>query len=154
MSILDKISQTASDTYKYTAEKTSKIAKMAKLKSSLNQDKQKIDDLYNDIGKAIYQNYVREEREDIGSKIEELCTEIEAYADDIELIRKELLKLKDLKQCKVCSYEMELEYKFCPSCGARQEDDTNNYANVSSNVEDVNKQETQTDTAQEDDVNE
>ena len=135
MSFLDKISQTASDTYKYTAEKTNKIAKMAKLKSNLNQNKQKIDDLYNEIGKAIYQNYVREEREDIGKKIEDLCTEIEAYADEIELIRKELLKLKDLKQCQVCSYEMELDYKFCPSCGARQEDNSSAASKVADNKE-------------------
>ena len=33
----------------------------------------------------------------------------------------ELLKLRDLKQCKKCSYEMELDYNFCPSCGASQE---------------------------------
>lgn len=122
MNFLDKLTQISSQTYKYTTEKTSKIAKIAKLKSLMNEDKQKIDDLYNEIGKEVYENHVREEKVDIVSKIEEVCKEIDAYADEIELTRKELLKLKDLKQCKKCSYEMELDFKFCPSCGAKQEE--------------------------------
>lgn len=120
MNFLDKLTQISSQTYKYTTEKTSKIAKIAKLKSLMNEDKQKIDDLYNEIGKEVYENHVREEKIDIVSKIEEVCKEIDAYADEIELTRKELLRLKDLKQCKKCSYEMELDFKFCPSCGAEQ----------------------------------
>ena len=123
MNFLDKITQISSQTYKYTTEKTSKIAKIAKLKTVRNEYKQKIDDLYNEIGKEVYENHVREEKIDIVSKIEEVCKEIDAYADEIDLTRKELLKLKDLKQCKKCSYEMELDFKFCPSCGAKQDEE-------------------------------
>lgn len=123
MNFLNKLTQISSQTYKYTTEKTNKIAKIAKLKSLMNEDKQKIDDLYNEIGKEVYENHVREEKIDIVSKIEDICKEIDVYADEIELTRKELLRLKDLKQCKKCSYEMELEFKFCPSCGAKQEEE-------------------------------
>lgn len=120
MNFLDKLTKTATSTYKYTQEKTSKITKIAKLKSLMNEDKQKIDDLYNEIGKEVYENHVREEKIDIVSKIEEVCKEIDVYADEIEITRMELLKLRDLKQCKKCSYEMELDFKFCPSCGEPQ----------------------------------
>lgn len=123
MNFLNKLTQISSQTYKYTTEKTNKIAKIAKLKSLMNEDKQKIDDLYNEIGKEVYENHVREEKIDIVSKIEDICKEIDVYADEIELTRKELLRLKDLKQCKKCSYEMELEFKFCPSCGAKQDEE-------------------------------
>lgn len=123
MNFLNKLTKISSQTYKYTTEKTNKIAKIAKLKSLMNEDKQKIDDLYNEIGKEAYENHVREEKIDIASKIEDICKEIDVYADEIELTRKELLRLKDLKQCKKCSYEMELEFKFCPSCGAKQDEE-------------------------------
>lgn len=123
MNFLDKLTKTATNTYKYTQEKTSKITKIAKLKSLMNEDKQKIDDLYNEIGKEVYENHVREEKVDIVSKIEEICKEIDVYADEIELTRMELLKLKDLKQCKKCSYEMELDFRFCPSCGELQDNE-------------------------------
>lgn len=123
MNFLDKLTKTATNTYKYTQEKTSKITKIAKLKSLMNEDKQKIDDLYNEIGKEVYENHIREEKVDIVSKIEEICKEIDVYADEIELTRMELLKLKDLKQCKKCSYEMELDFRFCPSCGELQDNE-------------------------------
>lgn len=152
MNFLDKLTKTATNTYKYTQEKTNKITKIAKLKSLMNEDKQKIDDLYNEIGKEVYENHVREEKIDIVSKIEEICKEIDVYADEIELTRMELLKLKDLKQCKKCSYEMELDFKFCPSCGESQdnvnrkieeqlEENTNNKADIINNNEIENAKE-------------
>lgn len=125
MNFFDKISQTASQTYKYTQEKTNKLAKTAKLKTLMNEDKQKIEDLYIKIGKEVYENHIREEKVDIVSKVEELAKEIDVYADEIELTRVELLRLRDLKQCKKCSYEMEIDYKFCPSCGAKQKEELN-----------------------------
>ena len=139
MNFLDKLGQISSQTYKYTQEKTTKIAKIAKLKALMNEDKQKVEDLYNEIGKKLYENHVRAEKIDIVSKIEDICKEIDAYADEIELTRKEILKLKDLKQCKKCSYEMELEYKFCPNCGEEQKEVLENKEENSENVSNVKK---------------
>ena len=137
MNFLDKLGQISSQTYKYTQEKTTKIAK---LKALMNEDKQKVEDLYNEIGKKLYENHVRAEKIDIVSKIEDICKEIDAYADEIELTRKEILKLKDLKQCKKCSYEMELEYKFCPNCGEEQKEVLENKEENSENVSNVKKE--------------
>ena len=140
MNFLDKLGQISSQTYRYTQEKTTKIAKIAKLKALMNEDKQKVEDLYNEIGKKLYENHVRAEKIDIVSKIEDICKEIDAYADEIELTRKEILKLKDLKQCKKCSYEMELEYKFCPNCGEEQKEVLENKEENSENVSNVKKE--------------
>ena len=140
MNFLDKLGQISSQTYKYTQEKTTKIAKIAKLKALMNENKQKVEDLYNEIGKKLYENHVRAEKIDIVSKIEDICKEIDAYADEIELTRKEILKLKDLKQCKKCSYEMELEYKFCPNCGEEQKEVLENKEENSENVSNVKKE--------------
>lgn len=140
MNFLDKLGQISSQTYKYTQEKTTKIAKIAKLKALMNEDKQKVENLYNEIGKKLYENHVRAEKIDIVSKIEDICKEIDAYADEIELTRKEILKLKDLKQCKKCSYEMELEYKFCPNCGEEQKEVLENKEENSENVSNVKKE--------------
>ncbi len=140
MNFLDKLGQISSQTYKNTQEKTTKIAKIAKLKALMNEDKQKVEDLYNEIGKKLYENHVRAEKIDIVSKIEDICKEIDAYADEIELTRKEILKLKDLKQCKKCNYEMELEYKFCPNCGEEQKEVLENKEENSENVSNVKKE--------------
>lgn len=122
MEFLNKITETASKTYKYTTEKTSKLAKEVKIKTIINQDKAKISEIYEEIGKNVYQSYIRKEDKEPLQKIEELCKEINAYSSEIEANRMELLKLKDLKQCPNCSYEIDLDYHFCPNCGLKQEE--------------------------------
>jgi hypothetical protein len=134
MEFLNKITETASKTYKYTTEKTSKLAKEVKIKTIINQDKAKISEIYEEIGKNVYQSYIRKEDKEPLQKIEELCKEIDAYSSEIEANRRELLKLKSLKQCPNCDFEIDLEYHFCPNCGTKQEE--------ISNEEEQNKEET------------
>ena len=57
MEFLDKITKKASETYKGAAEKTGKIAKEAKLKIKINDNKCKISDLYEEIGKSVSKTY-------------------------------------------------------------------------------------------------
>ena len=123
MEFINKITKTANDTYKYTTEKTSKLAKEVKLKSLISKDKEKVNEVYKKIGELVYQSHIREyENNDILNEVEELCKEIDAYSKEIEYNRMELLKLKDLKQCPNCNYEIGLDFKFCPNCGIKQEE--------------------------------
>ena len=46
MEIFEKIGDAASKTYKFTAEKTSKIAKETKIKMQINEYKSNIKDIY------------------------------------------------------------------------------------------------------------
>lgn len=129
MNFLNKLTDTASKTYKFTADKTTKIAKISKLKALMNEDKQKVEDLYTEIGKEVYENHIREEKTDLSSKLEDICIEIDAYCNQIEMTRIEILKLKDLKKCVNCSFEMELEYEYCPKCGKNQQEESQNLDN-------------------------
>lgn len=139
MKFINKLTDTASKTYKYTADKTNRITKLAKLKASMNEDKDKIEELYIKIGELIYENYIREEKNDITSELEDLCTEIDAHANQIEMARKEILKLKDLKQCKVCAYEMELDFEYCPKCGAKQKESIEKEVAINNEPNELNK---------------
>lgn len=124
MDFLDKIAKTANQTYKFTAEKTNKIAKEIKFKSAISQDKEKIKELYEEIGQKVYQSHIREQKDDgLIDVINELCLQIDSYSKDIELNRDEILKLNDLKQCKNCNAEIDFYYKYCPSCGSKQDDE-------------------------------
>lgn len=137
MKFIDKITKTTNETYKYTTEKTSKLAKVVKLKSLISKDKEKVNEVYKKIGELVYQSHIREnENNDILNEVEDLCKEIDAYSKEIELNRMELLKLKDLKQCQNCNFEIGLDFKFCPNCGIKQEENNENNKN---NVEDDNK---------------
>lgn len=108
------------DLGKKTSETTSKIAKETKLKMKINENKGKVSDLYEEIGKKVYEKHVREENiiieEDLAKefyKLDEICREIEEA-------RKEILALNQKKVCSKCYAEIEKEAKFCSKCGERQ----------------------------------
>lgn len=122
MGFFDDLTKKASETYKNTAEKTNKLTREMKLKSLINDDKVKIEKIYNEIGKKVYEKHIREENIDIKSELAEECSKIDAYAKEIEDMRIEMLSLKDLRLCKTCAAEIPLTAKFCPKCGAVQEE--------------------------------
>ena len=126
MDIFDKIGETAKETYKYTADKATKLTREAKLRIQIREYKDKIKDLYESMGERIYENYVREDKQDITDFLNERCSEIDIYAKEIEDARKEVLKLRDKKQCPKCYVKIDAEYKFCPKCGEKQEEIVNN----------------------------
>ncbi len=125
MDFFDKLGKQASKTYEYTTKKTSKLAREAKLKMQMNENKEKVEELYQEIGKKMYEHHVNDKALDIDieSVLEEYCIQIDELCDRIEEERKELLTLKEKKQCPNCFCEIELEYNYCPNCGDEQKED-------------------------------
>lgn len=120
MGFFDNLGKKASAAYDATAEKTSKLAKEAKLRMKINENKSDINDLYKEIGRKIYEKHVREENIDIKTELEEECTKIDVLSAEIETCLKSILELKDKKQCEKCHAEIDLKNNFCPKCGAEQ----------------------------------
>ena len=120
MGFFDNLGKKASKAYDVTAEKTSKIAKEAKLRMKINENKSDIKDIYKEIGKKVYEKHVREENIDIKTELEEECTKIDVLSAEIETCLKSILELKEKKQCKNCHAEIELDNTYCPKCGAKQ----------------------------------
>lgn len=122
MDFFNQLGKKASQTYKFTADKTSKLAKEAKTKMAMNENKTKVEELYQEIGRKVYENYVREEKLDLNESLTRSCEEIDVISNEIEAQRKEILKLNNKKQCENCYCEIKLEDNFCPNCGARQDE--------------------------------
>ena len=120
MDIFEKIGDAANKTYKYTAEKTSKIAKETKLKMKINEDKGDIKDLYIEIGENVYEKFVKDEELDL-SDLQSKCEMIQDFSDKIVECKDEILKIKEKRQCKNCYEEIDLSANYCPNCGAEQE---------------------------------
>lgn len=121
MGFFDNLGKKASKAYDVTAEKTGKLAKEAKFRMKINENKSDINDLYKEIGKKVYEKHVREEEICIKEDLEEQCTKIDVLSDEIESLLKECLELKDRKQCQRCYKEIEKDVKFCPNCGKKQD---------------------------------
>ena len=108
------------DLGKKTTETTSKIARETKLKMKITENKGKIKDLYEELGRKIYENHVREENINISELINDDCSKIDSLSKEIEDARKEILVLNNKKMCKKCFAEIEKDSIFCPKCGEKQ----------------------------------
>ena len=135
MEFFDKLGKKASEAYKITADKTGKLAKEAKIKLKIGELKSQINDIYEEIGKNVYQNHVNKETINLEEKIEEDCTRIDIISAEIEAKLKECLELRDRKQCPNCYTEMDKDVKFCPECGAKQEQEEAKEVEIIDDVE-------------------
>lgn len=115
--IMDKISRTAVDTYHSAVKATGKLAREIRLKTQMSENKRKIQEIYEDIGKTIYEKYLLKEEINPETDLLNPCSRIDTLADEIDAFRMELLKLKDLKQCPECHYEIYYDFHYCPNCG-------------------------------------
>ena len=143
MGFFDNLGKKAIAAYDATAEKTSKLAKEAKLRMKINENKSEIADIYKEIGKKVYEKHIREENIDIKSELEEECTKLDVLSAEIETCLKSILELKEKKQCEQCHTEIDLDATFCPKCGAKQPEIEVREAEVvgveeSENIEDTN----------------
>ena len=123
MEFFDMLGKKATMAYKVTADKTGKIAKETKLKFKIGDLRSKINELYEEIGKKVYEQHIREEDYSIKDDLEELCTKIDVLSDEIDTCLNKCLELKDKKQCPKCFAEIEKECNFCPKCGEKQNDE-------------------------------
>lgn len=120
MDFLNKLGNMASETYKKTSKKTGELAKEAKLRMQMNEDKAKIKDLYEEIGKIVYQKYMKQEKISIEEDLNSYCTQIDELSNNVEKSLGKLLTLKGKRICDNCHTEIDVKVKFCPTCGTEQ----------------------------------
>ena len=120
MEFFDKLTKKATETYKGAAEKTSKLAKETKLKMKISDNKSKIDELYKEIGKKVYQKHVSKDENCIKDQIAEELLKIDNLSSEIDSYHDQILELSNEKVCINCKEPMDKAAKFCPKCGAEQ----------------------------------
>ena len=116
----EKIGKTATETFNCAAEKTNKIAADTKLKIKINECKIKINDLYEEIGKKVYEKHTLNGNLEIEDDIDEKLKKIDELAEKVNEYEKNRLELADLKQCINCKNKIDLSAKYCPECGEKQ----------------------------------
>ena len=123
MEFLNKLGDIANKTYQKTTQKTGEIAKEAKTKMKMNENKSKIKDLYEEIGKIIYQKHIHGEEVKIEEDLNAYCNQIDDLSKEIEKYQEEILNLKNKRICENCYAEIELSSKYCPHCGFEQQEE-------------------------------
>lgn len=132
MEMMNEIGKRAVKGYHYALKVTGKLAREMKLKLQLSQNKAKIEELYEEIGRYVYEKYIMGDKVEIEHELLHHCKLIDIIASEVEDIRMELLKLRELKQCPECHYKIDVECSYCPNCGKEQEESKNNQTEVGS----------------------
>lgn len=119
MDFLSKLGKKASEAAQITKEKTTKLSGEIKLRNKINDCKNKIRNLYEEIGKVVYAEYKSGAKNDT-DEVSMKCEEIANLNEEIEKAEVEILALKDIKKCVACGAEIDLKVEFCSKCGKEQ----------------------------------
>lgn len=119
MGFFEGISKKVSETTNSIQETTNKIQRESKCKKTISDNNSKVEKLYNEIGKKVYEN--RKIDDSLMYFIEEKTNEIDARLKENDELKLEILKLNNKKLCPNCKAEVSIGTSFCPQCGTEQE---------------------------------
>lgn len=113
-----KVGDTATSTYNTVADKSGKLIEETKLKIAISDKETDIDEVYEEIGKAVYDQY--KAGEDVGKDFTKLAKKIDKYNEEIKDMKTKILYNKSLRECASCGEVIALNSKFCTNCGEKQ----------------------------------
>ncbi|NLX76995.1 MAG: zinc-ribbon domain-containing protein [Clostridiaceae bacterium] len=112
MAFLDDLKSAARN----VAQKTGNMMEITRLNMSVAQERDKINRIFSEIGKAVYEEY--KAGNDIG--FGEKCSVIAEHENRIAELQQKILELKNVKKCHSCGKEVSKDTAYCPHCGAKQ----------------------------------
>lgn len=119
MNLFDNIGKRVAGTYKTAAKASGELLEETKLRLSMINEENKVEELYEKLGEKVFS--LHEKGESLGEDFNQECVEIQSIKQNISSMKKRIKELRHLKTCPQCSFEVDLTYEFCPKCGAKQE---------------------------------
>lgn len=116
--ISKKVGDAATETYNTVAEKSGKMFEEAKLKMSISSKEGEISDIYETMGKTVYDMY--KSGEDVGKVFTKEAKRIDKLNSQITEMEKKILYNKKLRVCENCGKTISTESIFCSGCGSKQ----------------------------------
>lgn len=119
MGFLDGLTKKGAEISSSLQESMNKSQKESKCKKTINENKNKIEQTYSEIGKKVYEE--KTINEDLMTFINEKIELIDGMLQQNEELKKEILILNNKKVCPNCGAEVDITTTFCPQCGKEQE---------------------------------
>ncbi|MBR1884340.1 MAG: zinc ribbon domain-containing protein [Clostridia bacterium] len=116
--ISQKVGDGVVDTYKVIADKSGKMFEGAKIKMAISDKEEEVNNMYTEIGKAVYETYKK--GEDVDKDLTKECKKIDKMNNELAEMNKEYLASKDLRECQKCSEIIPLTSAYCEKCGEKQ----------------------------------
>ncbi len=116
---MEKIMQRAKSTKDVVVRKSGDVAKMTKLKMAMMTAEGKIKDAYAEIGRIVYEAYRADEGD--SDAIEGKCAELDTLYAEVEALKEDYARVRNVKRCPVCQKENPADSEFCNKCGTALE---------------------------------
>lgn len=113
-----KVGETASETYKSVADKSSKLIEEAKLRSTVSDKEEQLDKEFKTIGEGIYNLY--RDGKDVDKSFAKNYKKIDKLNQEIEDLNTKILYIKDLRKCSNCGAIIKIDSEYCQNCGQKQ----------------------------------
>ena len=121
MDFLENLGKRVGEAAQAVAKKSGGLVEITKLTVNINSEEDRIQKLYTQIGKSIFEKYsvsgVTEH------EAREFCETIKLHEQNIKALRVKIAEIKGTKQCVGCGTDMEKTQMFCSKCGAKNEAD-------------------------------
>lgn len=106
---------------KQVYEKTSNVVSQTKLNFAINETESKVKDVYCEMGKLVYADYIS--NGGTTEEFEELCLKADDLISEIESLREKVAELKESVKCKKCNAYNKDGDVYCSKCGSKLYDE-------------------------------
>lgn len=136
MDVAENVVKATKESANNVAKKSNDILEISKLSISITSERNKIEELYHEIGKSIYTKYSNNVY--IDPDIVDICKDIRESDFKIAVMEDRIADLKNLCKCVNCGESLREDDKFCPSCGHEQEFNTSECCNKDDSCKETN----------------
>jgi ribosomal protein L40E len=119
MAFLENLGRKVGEAAQAAAKKSNEIVETTKLNSNINSEEDKIQKLYIQLGKAVYERFTQTGT--VEDYAQEACLAINTHRENIAALREKIAEIKGIKACVNCGAEMERNQVFCSKCGTKNE---------------------------------
>lgn len=119
MAFLENLGKKVGEAAQAAAKKSGELVEITKLNVNIGSEEDKIQKLYTQIGKTVYEKYNATGMAD--SEVHENCEAIKVHEQNIKALRDKIMEVKSVKQCANCGAEMDKSQLFCAKCGSKND---------------------------------
>ena len=119
MAFLENLGKKVGEAAQAAAKKSGELVETTKLNVNIGSEEDKIQKLYTQIGKTIFEKYSATGTVD--QDVQENCEAIKVHGQNIKSLKEKIMEVKNVKSCVSCGTEMDRAQIFCSKCGTRNE---------------------------------
>lgn len=113
MGFFDDLGKKVVDAGQKTVQRTKEMSDVAHINSLINQEVNKINSMYYQIGKL----YMSLHRRDCGEEFSEMVNAIATSEQIVDEYKRQIQDIKGVRCCEQCGFEVPIGVAFCSSCG-------------------------------------